>query len=310
MSKREREAGDDDVGHGEREQKLPSEAHELVITEAGERGSDPYVEKQKSEDFDDKPQDGEGGIEECGVEVGREGVAEGRGGATEEEQRGDAAYGDHVGVLGHEEHGELHGAVFGMVAGDEFGLGLGEIKRRAVGLGIGGHEVDEEGDELEAAEEVPRDEAVGGLDVNDGTQVERAGAEDDADQREAEGKLVTDELGGGAQRAEQRILIVRGPAGERDAVDADGGDAEDDEQRDVDVGDLEEIDAAVNGARAEGYHGDGDQRAAEGDHGREDEERALDGERHEVFLEEELDAVGERLEEAEGADAAGAPAVL
>ena len=44
--------------------------------------------------------------------------------------------------------------------------------------------------------------------------------------------------------------------------------------------------------------------------GREHEERALDGERHHVFLEEELDAVGERLQQAEGADARGSPAVL
>ncbi len=79
--------------------------------------------------------------------------------------------------------------------------------------------------------------------VDDGAQVERAGAEDDADEREAEGELVADDLGGGAEGAEQRVFVVRGPAGERDAVDADGGDAEDDEQADVDVGDLEDVDA-------------------------------------------------------------------
>ena len=42
-----------------------------------------------------------------------------------------------------------------MVAGDELGLGFGEVEGRAVGLGVGGHEVDEEGDDLEAAEDVP-----------------------------------------------------------------------------------------------------------------------------------------------------------
>ena len=62
--------------------------------------------------------------------------------------------------------------------------------------------------------------------------------------------------------------------------------------------------------RAEGDDGDGDQRAGERDDRREDEERALDGERHQVFLEEELDAIGERLQQAEGADAGGSPAVL
>ena len=67
---------------------------------------------------------------------------------------------------------------------------------------------------------------------------ERLRAQDDADEREAEGQLVADHLRGGAERAEQRELVVRRPAGERDAVDADGGDAEDDQQADVDVGDL------------------------------------------------------------------------
>ena len=86
-------------------------------------------------------------------------------------------------------------------------------------------------------------DAVGGLLLDDDAQVERAGAQDDADEREAEGKLVADELRGGAQRAEQRVLVVRRPAGEGDAVDADGGDAEDDEQADVDVGDLKEVEA-------------------------------------------------------------------
>ena len=107
------------------------------------------------------------------------------------------------------------------------------------------------------------------------------------------------------------ILVVRRPAGERDAVDADGGDAEDDQQADVEVGDLEDVDAVLTvTCCAEGHDGDGDERAGERDDRREDEERALDGERHEVFLEEELDAVGERLQQAEGADARGSPAVL
>ena len=114
-------------------------------------------------------------------------VAEGAGGAAEEEQGGDAGDGDHVGVLGHEEHGELHGGVLGVIAGDELGFGLGEIEGGAVGLGVGGHEVDEEGDELEAAEEVPGAGAMGGLGGDDVAQGEGLGAEHDANEREAEG---------------------------------------------------------------------------------------------------------------------------
>ncbi len=44
--------------------------------------------------------------------------------------------------------------------------------------------------------------------------------------------------------------------------------------------------------------------------GASEEERLLDEDGGEVFLEEELDAVGERLQQAEGADARRAPAVL
>ena len=230
--------------------------------------------------------------------------------AAEEQQRGDAGDGDHVGVFGHEEHGELHGAVFGVVAGDELGLGFGEVEGRAVGFGIGGHQVDEEGDDLEAAEDVP-----GAQPWADWSRRCRGGgatgAHDDADQREAEGELVADDLGGGAERAEERVLVVRAPAGERDAVDADGGDAEDDEQADVEVGDLEEVDAAVQWSCApKGTTAMETSAQPSAMMGASDEERALDGEGHHVFLEEELDAVGERLEEAEGADARGSPAVL
>src|SRR6202789_1345692 len=72
-----------------------------------------------------------------------------------------------------------------------------------------------------------------------------------------------------------------------------------------------EVGAAVaHGDCGEGDHGDGDERAAESDDGRDDEEGALDGERHHVFLEEELEAVDQWLQEAEGADAGGSPAVL
>ena len=112
-------------------------------------------------------------------------------------------------------------------------------------------------------------DAVGGLLLDDDAQVERLRAQHHADQREAQRQFVADQLRGGAQRAEQRVLVVRRPAGERDAVDADGGDAENDQQADVDIGDLEEVHAIDPGDRSEGHHGDGDQRAAQGEDGRE-----------------------------------------
>ena len=44
------------------------------------------------------------------------------------QQRGDAADDDHVAVLGHEEHGELHGAVLGVITAGEFAFGLRQIE--------------------------------------------------------------------------------------------------------------------------------------------------------------------------------------
>ncbi len=76
------------------------------------------------------------------------------------------------------------------------------------------------------------------LAVDDVAEREGLGAKDDADQRKAEGELVADHLGGGTEAAEEGELVVRGPAGEGDAVDADGGDTEDDEEADVEVGDC------------------------------------------------------------------------
>ena len=71
-------------------------------------------------------------------------IAERAGPSAQEQQRGHAAHVDHVGVLGHEEHGELHGAVFGVIAAGEFAFRFGQIEGRAVGFGVGGHQVDEE----------------------------------------------------------------------------------------------------------------------------------------------------------------------
>ena len=153
---RENETGDDDVGHRQRQQKFPAETHQLVVTETRQRTTHPYIEQKKRKDFDDEPEDRKQRLHDGSAE-GRDEIAEGAGGAAEEHQRGHAAYDHHVGVLGHEEHGELHGAVLGVISGDKLGFGFGQVEGRAVGLGVGGHEVDEEGYELVAAEEVPRE---------------------------------------------------------------------------------------------------------------------------------------------------------
>ena len=53
-------------------------------------------------------------------------------------------------VLGHEERAEAHAAVLGVVARHDLGVGLGQVERRAGGLGEAGHQEDQEADELRA----------------------------------------------------------------------------------------------------------------------------------------------------------------
>src|SRR5271154_6135365 len=123
----EDKAGDDDVGHGDGQEELPAEAHELVVAETGERASNPDEEQKEGEDLDDEPEDRQDRVDDGTAEVGDE-VAEGAGSSAEEEQGSDAAYGDHVGVLGHEEHGELHRAVLGVVAGGKLRFRFRQIE--------------------------------------------------------------------------------------------------------------------------------------------------------------------------------------
>ncbi len=63
-------------------------------------------------------------------------------------------------VFGHEEHGELHRTVLGVIAGGEFALGFGQIEGRAIGFGVCGHQVNEERHELKSAEQIPAQQAV------------------------------------------------------------------------------------------------------------------------------------------------------
>ena len=68
-------------------------------------------------------------------------------------------------------------------------------------------------------------------------QVERARAEQHGDDDKADRDFVGDHLRGRAQRAQERIFRVRGPAAHDDAVDAERRDREDIENADIDVGD-------------------------------------------------------------------------
>src|SRR5262245_27008362 len=50
------QAGDDNVRDCQRQQKLPAEGHQLVITEARQRTADPDVDEDKNENLGRKPE--------------------------------------------------------------------------------------------------------------------------------------------------------------------------------------------------------------------------------------------------------------
>src|SRR5581483_3790018 len=104
---RKPQAGADDVENRQRHQIAPAEVHELVIAEAGQRSPHPDVEKEETKNLGDEPEDREQSIDKAILDRAKQ-VAPGTRPTAEKEQRSHATYRDHVGVLGHEEHRELH----------------------------------------------------------------------------------------------------------------------------------------------------------------------------------------------------------
>jgi hypothetical protein len=127
-----------------------------------------------------------------------------------------------------------------------------------------------------------------------------------------------------AQTAEERPLVVAGPAAERHAVDTDRRGGEQVDDADVDAGadevdlvdrawksDAEPVDEAgeVGGARP-WDHDEAHDRGGHDEARREEEQRLVDTGRVVVLLQHELHAVSDRLEEALRPDPVGADAVL
>ena len=153
-------------------------------------------------------------------------------------------------------------------------------------------------------------EVVLGRDDLGGRQ--RAGVEEDRDQREPHRDLVGDHLRARAQAAEQGVRRAAGPAAEHDAVDADRGDRHHEQHGHRHVGELQRrLDAPKHvDLGAERDHREGHERRHRRDDRREEEDRLVGGLGDDVLLERQLHAVGERLEQAEGAVHVGADAVL
>src|SRR5208282_4181954 len=305
-SQRHHQSRINNVSHRQGQQDLPSESHELVIAKAGQGPADPDVQEHKKENLKTEPEYRHHRLQNRRAKDGTMPSAE-------KQQSGHTGHGDHVGVFGHEKHGELHGAVLGVVSGHEFGFSFRQIKRGAVGFRVGGDQVDEKGQRLPvknvpARNEMPEHAA---LRIHDLAQAEAAGHNQHAHQRESERHFVADHLSAGAQSTEQRIFVIRGPASQRDTIDTHRGNAEDYQQPDVQVGNLQisapgsEVDPVAKGNHR--YRGN---RKDDRQDGRRNVERLVHMRLGQIFLENELDAVGQRLEQAKRSNPRGTPAVL
>ena len=262
------------VRDGSRKQQLPRELHELVIARAAQAGAHPDEQKEQDDDLcaqhersepDDVAQNAEGQLV-----------------AAEEERGHDGARRDHVDVLCHEEERKLDAAVLRLETGDQFVLCFRQVKRAAVGFR---QDADEEEREHQP-QPAPFPERTGLLHQRD--QAEAAGQDQDADQEDAHRQLVRDHLRGGAQRAEQGIVVVAAPAGQDDAIALDAGDGENPQETDADVGD---------GGHALGHGNDGPN--DEGGNQRQNRRKHVDwlvhAVRDDLFLEDGFDRVGNGL---------------
>jgi hypothetical protein len=132
--------------------------------------------------------------------------------------------------------------------------------------------------------------------------VQAAGDHQHHHQAEAHGDLVADHLRRSAQRAQEGVLRVGCPAGDDDAVHLQRGDGHQEQQAGVDVGQRD--------VGAEGNHHPGGQRRHDG------HDRAEAGtgpcwhRRKDDFLGQQLQRIGDRLQQAQRADAVGAGADL
>ena len=150
-----------------------------------------------------------------------------------------------------------------------------------------------------------------GLRLHDVDERERARHQDHAEHAERERDLVGDELRAGAHRAEERELRVGRPAAEDEAVDAERADREDQEQRDREVGHVAvDLVAGDLPARPPRDHRERAERRERGQERREDVEHVDRGGGEEALLADQLDEVGDRLQEPVGAGAVRAVAQL
>src|ERR1700722_13957427 len=227
---------------------------------------------------------------------------------------------DHRGIFGQEKQRPAEAAVFRVEAGGQFGLGFGQIERGAVGLRNHSDGENEKRNQAQRKKLEDEPDALLLLSLHDTNHAERArvtrarytctvkskpvqtGHEDRRDDRQAHGHFQENQLHARAQSTNQRIVLIRSPARHHDAEHAQRRNSQHEEDADIHVGD------GMRGA--ERNHHEDRERRQHHDERRDPEHEAVGFGRHDVFFEQQLDGVGNGLQEPVRAHAHGAEAYL
>src|SRR5687768_11042987 len=139
----------ENVYEGDFEKEHPAEPHELVVAKTGERPAHPDEDEEKRDHLREKDKD----VYQSPAPTVRTVGNARKMPAAEKERHDNGAAGDHGDVFPKEKEAELHRAVFGVVAANQFGLGFGKIEGKAIGFGEDGDCEHDERDEHRNGEE-------------------------------------------------------------------------------------------------------------------------------------------------------------
>ena len=227
-------AGREHPEQPERDQVLPAEIHQPVVAQTRERGAHEHPHVQHSKQLHEEPHQP---AHDEPRALPRPRTAP----PAEEQGHNDRGRDDGVHVLPEREHRERDPRVLRVVAGDELGLRLGEIERRAVHLGErADHEHDERRELGIAYQTLSCASTISDMRRCPANMMSATSDEPHRD-------LVAHHLRARAHPAEQRVVRAARPAGEHDRVDADRGHREHPQDPDRDVGELQARPSARTG---------------------------------------------------------------
>ena len=118
---------------------FPFERQDLVDAQAREGPLDPHQEPDDEEGLAEEPHEARNPVHD-GIEALPAGDVQ-RHPAAEEDRGGNAGDDEQVDELGDVEQSEVHARILRMVSGRELRLGLGQVERPAVDLGVAGDQV-------------------------------------------------------------------------------------------------------------------------------------------------------------------------